>query len=276
MTIHRELVGSSSTWAQGEGEHRERIIMDAASESAASIALGLNYGDPHATIPFLWVSEFTFTSLGANHWEVEVLYKSKEDAEGELAPWLRNATASYSVSTNEFYTLVDLEGKPFVSSAGEVFDPPPSIKLAEAHLTVNKSYYNVNRHVFAQYVGCTNADVWNGHQPGTVLLENFTSQQDLWLGSYTFENMSFTYYIKANLPAPFGSHHVYLLDVGTYALDENGKKVYNQENEEATTTLKRLDGNGSFLANDSEEFHLRGPFKTFREISFSSAGLPYA
>ena len=170
-------------------------------------------------------------------------------------------------------------GKGVTTSAGEPFDPPPTMTRARpiVKFTMNVPYFTMALKV--KYENSVNKTPWNGLQPRQAWLRSIGVSYHYWQDSSTttpdihYARVSFTWAIKVE------SWDLLILDIGSYYLDwSTGTAVRKSFEVEGTGAprLGLLDHSvvtqlGKKLADGQDPQFLR--FRAYREEEHNDLGI---
>ena len=110
--------------------------------------------------------------------------------------------------------------KAFVNSAGEKYDPPYEDDDYNQVITIRRNIQNFDQNLAWDTVGSVNEDVWQGKARRSVKICKWDAQQREENGVVFFEELM-------ELELQFPNWDVWILNAGSYSLDENGNKLDN-------------------------------------------------
>lgn len=195
--------------------------------------------------PFLWTASITYSSVS----------KSKTDpATRSQNPTDRPAVLKISFEQREIGLYVDLEGDPIINSAGDPFDPPPTMEETIGIISITRNKASVD---FAQYMdfnGATNEFTFMGFPPDTLKISleaerTFEQQQYFFIVNATIRVRPFyDLGVGADFVTTMGGWQLKLLDAG-YRYIDAGNNYHNIVDDEGNSLHKPypLDGAGGGL-----------------------------
>ncbi|WP_337175374.1 hypothetical protein [Paludisphaera sp.] len=119
-----------------------------------------------------------------------------------MAPWLAMPTLDWSSDDVDFYPTHDREGNPLVNSAGDPFDPGPSIKLPTPIATVARVEQGFLPEWITAFKGRVNDAPWMGYPAESVLCKDITAKRANdpdWGGLYT---VTYTFAFRPPITSP--------------------------------------------------------------------------
>ena len=213
----------------------------------------------------------------AKYWLAEVVFSTPDAGQGgsnRRNPLERRATFQMDSRTYNRPFLVDLDGKPIATTAGEPLATEPRITgLPEYQLSGN--FANMPGPSVCQYVGACNSDTFLGCPPKSLLCSSIRVQDGFEYNTAFFVyTMGFMY-----TDDPLGWEKIELYNAGTYVLssedgriiqvvDGNGDPIREPVliNEEGTNWL---DENGEPIAFEAAH---KLEFRKYRQLSFGAIG----
>ena len=146
----------------------------------------------------------------------------------------------------------DLDGKPFVDSAGSPFDPPPTLPIYAQEISVQR--YESTRSISQDrsYLNATNTDTWLDAKPGEALVTNIETEE-VWVQNRWWLRRSYQILVCpfVELPGNAGFVGGYdplrVLDAGPKVLGADGKPVPIVEAGYVDGRHVLLDGQGKRL-----------------------------
>lgn len=112
--------------------------------------------------------------------------------------------------------------RPFLNSAGQPFDPPPTIEVSHLTLTVERNEPTFNASRALRYRNTVNADLWQDRLPGRWWCRQITGHI-VFKGPYRYARVRYEFWLS---PSPLKKDlwdNLLLLDQGLCRLGPDGK-----------------------------------------------------
>lgn len=283
MSVHvQEVRGGkrgTATLTEETQFRRFRVLLSELTSHSASDAmqavlmyLGFSYGHTptYPTRPDLFLFEVSISQVEEESvFLVDVKY-SANVVDAEVSPIFLPCSIEWSYKPFSEVLAEDLEtGRPITSSAGEIFVPPFEEPVYHPCCTIVRNEEFFDPAYAYSYQNKVNADYFQlaGYNidPGYALMRNVRGVRKVWRGDFYAE---VTYEIELN-PETWTT---YLLDQGTFYLDNtNTKKLFKIEGEPADRPMN-LDGSGHPLADGIPPVYL--PYITKGRAAFGPLLLP--
>lgn len=268
-----------------ESQYRQfRVIMEELDSSSSSDALnavasylGFRWDYP-PTFPGrgdLFVCEMSVSQVDEEPiFLVDVKYSASYAYFHEVVPTLQPCSINWTYKPYSQVLSVDFQGNVIASSAGELFVPPYEEPVFHPCCSIVRNEFTFDPEVAYDYMNKVNGDnFWLAGaeiSPGYALMRNVACNRKYWKD---FPYYEVSYEIEIN-PETWMT---YLLDHGTFYLDENGnRKLFRVEGEPADRPMN-LNGAGAPLppgTPDNPSFGIFLPFVTKDVRAFSFLGLP--
>jgi hypothetical protein len=207
-------------------------------------------------------------------------------------PDQRRPVWSYSFQPITKYFPADLDGNPFVDTAGTPFDPPPERPIWVDEITVERYESSMNRAGDRQYINAYNSDSWLDAEPGEAFIHNIAAVEVFEFNAYWFRR-TFTILVSPRIQisgtvagpnsggSPFVGAWDYecVLNQGPQYLAKSGPNKGKPQPVSAGGYVdgraKMLDANGAVLVDVKNPVYLK--FRTKNKASFGDLNLvpPY-
>lgn len=114
--------------------------------------------------------------------------------DGSLNPLQRRPKVSWGSNKYQFSKAKDLDGKPFVTTAGEPLQDPPPFDEDRSLLTITRNEETFNESYIKQFRGAVNFDTFLDYPPNTVKCRDIIGDDEwdtdygrYWVVKYEFE-----------------------------------------------------------------------------------------
>jgi len=250
----------------GERKYREIWIVRTSSranaetvrDSALLPAMGASYesGDDAILI------EKDAEEIEANVWEVECRYSSRHGPDAKDDPTDEQPRIACSSAKYQKAAVKDLEGKAFLNSAGDPFDPPPMFEETHFVLTHVRNEVSYSAVQAFAYINSINNAAWLGAGKGEVKMERYA-------GVKKYANDDIYWEVTREFHwNPEGWDPLLVLDAGPRFINVDGDLVWAEDDYGVqSTALIRLNGGGGKLDKDDESQWME--FKMYKEMDFS-------
>lgn len=217
-------------------------------------------------------------------WEVTCTFSPVKKSETkqvqyEKAPWLRTYPVSErSGGFDSKYIGVDLDAKPFQTTAWEPFNPCPPIlvpKIAISWRRPIQGTMDTNAATLRGYLGCINSAGFRGFAAKHVLITDYSATEAVWQDgsgtNQTYTDVNWSAVGIPNLEIFPNGYQARVLNKGTQYLDDNNNITYPKDSE-GQKSLKDifLDENGHLLLDVTALTAYWLDFKTYKEIDFTA------
>lgn len=170
-------------------------------ENAPGIpTMGQSYGE---SAPLLVVRRRLARVKNGKLWTVEVGYSAPPSG-GELDPnpltWAPVMTGGGGRPYEEQLD-VDLDGRPVMNSARQLFDVPMACTRYDFEFTIEKNYRYVDYNILSLYFGAVNADKFLIFPAGVVKCVNIEFDRPRRASGVTYIPHTFTFRVRRPLPA---------------------------------------------------------------------------
>jgi hypothetical protein len=248
-----------------------RVITDSAADDQYTVVAAVSAVYPlysaHASDSLALLK--TIRPRATEHprrWEVELEWNTDTEQEIELSPLNRPPTTRYSTEVVSRAVDEDLAGNAVRNSAGEPFEPPAELEVPRLVIQVQHNKESVDApDIVANYLRRTNSVSWRGFAAGTVLLREFTADEEFEGGVYFF-NTNWTFVVE-----PEG-WLLRLLDHGRNYLSAGALVPVVDANGSPRADGGLLDGAGGLLAVGGTPVFRE--FTVFGEADFNDLALP--
>lgn len=218
-------------------------------------------------------------------WEIGVTYDSNTspgDSENP-APWDKPTRWSWGAERIEEAWFWDLDGKAFLNSAGDRFNPPPMIPRSNPVLVIEQNRLDYDAVIATAWGDSVNsAPVW-GFPKHTIKMafptadEEHAEGESYWKITYEFEIIvNEPLNLNPDDPKWRGWHPIKLLNLGPRFKDDNGKLVLaSDDNNVVGGQEVFLDHDGGQVENPTPTnvMQYRKAFRTFRLKDFATLSL---
>lgn len=284
MAVHEIFEGVGADLSYEKFAYtRAWIVTGHTNPYSASQAPGVDIGQSHPNDSYALATRCDVEALGNSQWRVTITYETgREDFDFTAVPWVQPAVGTSNTTIEEVFLPCDLNNKAFIASNGKLLDPAPAVYLPIHTRTVTKNYTGIQSLSWATFAGCVNSATWNGFAARRVLCAGISSQQRDYKG-IVYEEITFEYRIKPNVGVPaLMSWQPYLLDQGDCEWDGTKWVYIGDDESDANTTTRLLNGAGRFLSQSdatSGNWHYTpnsatNGHKVYQELPFT--GLPWA
>lgn len=286
-------------------EYVRRWVVHTDSPADTQLQVLLNPAFPRILSPYVGTDQFVdlgsfCTGITASQdqddpqtWKVQASYSSDLSGLAEMAnlgdphrldgnniggqgsqgfenPLLRPPKVSWSVLRTTVQLRKDQNGKAFLNSAGDEFDPPPEVDFSRPVLTVVKNFAAFDMVQAVNYADCVNSDQWLSFGPGVVKVDSITAE-------FAFENNVPYWAVTAsfhfarndpNTPQPTWNP-TQILDAG---FSDISGKVFTDTYGHPYSKPKPLDGTGHQLAANAAPQYLS--FTLYKARPFAALNMP--
>lgn len=236
-------------------------------------------GDSHQELPAHKCKAVSFQDgEGPTHWKYTTEYSSDPSEADPDDPLLEPPTWRWYGEPLEVETDIDAEGEPYVNTAGEPFDPPPTRRFRDRVLEyrVNVIATTVDIDWLLDFTDHTNTDDFLGRAPGEALCDDITADlQRVVDEGLNYYACQFVFKFRRNFtdataPARSGWCHRQL-NRGYRRLDGADLKTIVDANGMPLNRPSLLDESGE--VTDIPHFVFRRPYE---EVAFAPLGIVLA
>ncbi len=218
-------------------------------------------------------------------WEVTCSFSpvKKSDtkqAQYELSPWERTYPISErSAGFDAIYCGVDLDGKPFQTTAGEPFNPCPPIQVPKIAISWKRPIQGTmdNAVSLRGYLGCINSSAFRGFAAKHVKITDYSVTEAVWQNPATGANVnyldvSWSAIGIAQLEIRPNGYQDRVLNKGTRYYDGPMQNLEYPKDKDGQKSLSEifLDEQGALLENVTPLTAYWIQFKTCKEVDFST------
>jgi len=142
------------------------------------------WGDRHPfyTLAFATAVEPRELRETSDLWEVDVRWESRpwQNDDEQVPPWEREAVVRDGDIPIENAKTEDLDGKPYVNTAGDPFDPQPLSPESDLQITIERAQLHYDRIELMPWANTVNSDVWWGFPKYSAKLARPTAEDAYW------------------------------------------------------------------------------------------------
>lgn len=161
----------------------------------------------------------------------------------------------------------DINGVAIVNSAGDYFDPPPTIDDSRTILRITKNLATFDPTIAHDFKDSINSDTWHGYPPRTWKVEDITAELKFNAECGWYEEVTFELALNPDL------WKKEILDQGLRKLSGGSQANIKDTNGEDITSPMLLNGSGAPLAPLGTPTYLL--FQVYKERAFSGLGLDF-
>lgn len=191
-------------------------------------------------------------------------------------------TIEWDYDSTEYALRVDIDGDPILNSAGQPFDPPPTMPVGWTVLRYGRNEATYDALERAKYAHTINSTPFLGVREGCVLCKPIKASSR-YIGPFLYYRVSYEFHIakdhdhniqgKPQMPGVF-DWKMWLLDQGLCRLDvATGRPVAIYDDGNPISTPALLGNDGQPLTKDDIEDPLIGPnwldFDIYNEIDLN-------
>ena len=216
-----------------------------------------------------------------NHFHVDVTYTTKQSGTTGTKDGEDNNPSNVSISFGsksiEWYQPFDINGKAFINSAGDVYDPVPSIPLDLVTININRRENTFDPDNITEFKNTVNenaiviagVDIIQGY--GRLTEYNATRKVDS-EGIFYYD---VSYQVTVADPAFMPGWEVHLVDQGKFELiDGKSTEIRLAGDKSPVTRDIPLNGKGRVLPEADRDQLEINEFEVFLEANWANLNLP--
>ncbi|OJW12667.1 MAG: hypothetical protein BGO49_24925 [Planctomycetales bacterium 71-10] len=192
-----------------------------------------------------------------------------------MAPWLAYPSLKWSSEDSEFYPTHDRTGKPILNSAGDIFDPSPSIPLPTPIATITRVEQGFLPIWITQFKGTVNAAPWMGFPAESVLCKDITADSSTDSDWGILYNVTYTFAFRPPILASDGvtimvaGWDAFIANVGKRQLvDGKREEIRDKDGQSISDPVPLQLVDGTYDEDDPKTYYLRFPVYPTSDFSY--------